>query len=398
MKRILWLLMLLFLLTGCGLLSRSTAPEPTPLPSAALSPGQTAIESSPTPTKRASEQLYQNDALHLSLRYPSGWQFVDGDRVSGEKFAGADGYFRTGAMSGGGMTLEEVAQSEAQHVLKPFGSNPVVETLQVHGQEARLILPSTDQPKTAVNEPAWGELLVRYPRPVLVNHSLVEFFVLYGDVNHIRDLATTITFGDPPGVFSADSDTPAAGICADISGSLVTLTISSDVPSPRCAKIAPSQVISFINMTGSSVTLTLAWYTIPLGPSETFTFDAPVGAFLAPGVHIPTIQGGGNAPELWLANSESGNTILTTPTPGTSPSTVAGSDPTFIQPGEVISIENVSRLRELTTWDSTAVKSVQFIPGLDKVALDLEDQVILYAPQDPQTIERLPLPVPISPG
>ncbi|MBP1693236.1 MAG: hypothetical protein H6Q37_1119, partial [Chloroflexi bacterium] len=221
----------------------------------------------------------------------------------------------------------EVAQSEAQHVLKPFGSNPVVETLQVHGQEARLILPSTDQPKTAANEPAWGELLVRYPRPVLVNHSLVEFFVLYGDVNHIRDLATTIIFGDPPGVFSADSDTPAAGICADISGSLVTLTISSDVPSPRCAKIAPSQVISFINMTGSSVTLTLAWYTIPLGPSETFTFDAPVGAFLAPGVHIPTIQGGGNAPELWLAKSESGNTILTTPTPGTSPSTVAGSDP-----------------------------------------------------------------------
>ena len=46
----------------------------------------------------------------------------------------------------------------------------------------------------------------------------------------------------------------------------------------------------------------------------------------------------------------------------------------------------------MTTWDSTAVKSVQFIPGLDKVALGLEDQVILYAPQDPQTIERLPLP------
>ena len=290
------------------------------------------------------------------------------------------------------MNLDEVAQSEAQHVLKPFGSNPSVESLLVQSQDARLILPSGDQPKTTADEPAWGELLVRYPRPVLVNRSLAEFFVLAGDVNHIRELASTIAFSDPPGTFPEDSDTPAAGICEPITGSQITLAITVDVPSPRCARLDPSQMLSFTNQTGSSIILSLAWYTIPIGPVETFTFDAPLGAFLSPGVHHVVVQGSGNAPELWLIIPEPTNAALPSATPAASLSAQAGLVLPFVQPGALITAENAGRLRELAHWDTSAVKSAQFIPGLDRVALDLENQVLLYDPQDSKNLERLPLP------
>ena len=275
------------ILTGCG----------APLPSG---DGPPAVES-PTPVVEPGEManVYQNDTFKVSLRYPEGWQRLEGDPASGEKIGGPDGFFSTGALSNG-MSLDELARSEAEHALQPFGSSPTIEEIEILGREARLVLPSADQPKLLPDEPAWGMLLVPYPRPVLVEKTLAGYFALYADLDHIRPIAASLTFEEQPALFPPESDTPAAGICEQASGNPVELVLTLDVPSPRCMQLHPGQTLALANRTGTALLARLAWYEIPLEPEETVLLDVPVGSFLAPGVHHLDLQGSGNSPEIWL--------------------------------------------------------------------------------------------------
>jgi hypothetical protein len=110
---------------------------------------------------------------------------------SGEKLAGDDGFLILGAMGSPGDAIEDVAASEAEHRLQPYGARPIIESLEVAGQEARLILPSDDQPAGMDRQ---ALLLVRYPQPVMVLGSPVQFLALYADQDHIRALARTVRF------------------------------------------------------------------------------------------------------------------------------------------------------------------------------------------------------------
>ncbi len=71
------------------------------------------------------------------------------------------------------------------------------------------------------------------------------------------------------------------------------------------------------------------------------------------------------------------------PTPTPLPPTPAMADLglPFIHPGPPLSVENVDQLLELASWDSSALQSAQFVPGLDIIALTLPDRFVIYAPQ-----------------
>jgi len=105
-----------------------------------------------------------------------------------------------------------------------------------------------------------------------------------------------------PTLFPPDSDTPAAGICAEYETDVVTIEIVVEgPPTPRCVVIAPSQRLEVINRTTAAVEARFAQNEFALQPDETYFIDRPFGAYLAPGVHNLRISGGvGNAPELWL--------------------------------------------------------------------------------------------------
>lgn len=139
--------------------------------------------------RRGGWKTYSNRVYRVVLRHPPEWQGpMEGTAVRHE---GTSGFFDLGAASGGGATLNEVCRSDAGHKLNPFGTRPRIESLRVQGQEACLILPSSDQPRDMKGH---SQLLVRYPEPVQVGGSRYELLALYADRDHVRAIARTLRF------------------------------------------------------------------------------------------------------------------------------------------------------------------------------------------------------------
>jgi hypothetical protein len=81
------------------------------------------------------------------------------------------------------------------------------------------------------------------------------------------------------------ADSPAAGICAEQEGSLVTVTIFPDIPDPRCSFVRPEQQLRVINMRSETLKVSLAGLEAEIAPGEEHVFEEPFGALLMPGVH-----------------------------------------------------------------------------------------------------------------
>jgi hypothetical protein len=92
---------------------------------------------------------------------------------------------------------------------------------------------------------------------------------------------------------------PAAGICAMFDGPSVEITINVDMPSPRCAKIRPDQILTVINATSSTIRFSTGRFSSTVLPGQQSTIDLPFGDYLAPGVHLISVTPYFGA-ELWL--------------------------------------------------------------------------------------------------
>jgi len=154
-------------------------PNPPPIP--------------PTPTPYLDMwTTYSNPVFAVSLEYPADWQPISGYGTpeTGEiRFGAINGFFQINAMDTD--TIDMALDSEAGHILQPYGANPTIEPLQIQGQEARLILPSEDQPNGMQYQAA---IIIRYPQPVNVSGTPCRFFILWADQPHIRTIAQTIQF------------------------------------------------------------------------------------------------------------------------------------------------------------------------------------------------------------
>jgi hypothetical protein len=99
----------------------------------------------------------------------------------------------------------------------------------------------------------------------------------------------------------ADSPMPAAGTCATVTTSVVTVTLNPDVPSPRCVQVTKEQTLQLKNASSQSVTAVLGGksVTIPAGQSDTIA--VPFGDYLQTGDHVvQTGLYGGSGPEIYL--------------------------------------------------------------------------------------------------
>jgi TolB protein len=147
----------------------------------------------PTPTPYLDMwTTFSSVTYAISLEYPADWQPVPGygDPETDEARYGAiNGFFQISAMDSD--SIDKAAAAEAEHKLQPYGSKPTIETLQIQGQEARLILPSDDQPKGMQHQAA---LIVRYPEPVNITGTPCRYFVLWADWPHIRTIGQTLQF------------------------------------------------------------------------------------------------------------------------------------------------------------------------------------------------------------
>lgn len=138
--------------------------------------------------KNSGFSTYTNNEYRISLEYPSSWK--PNKAYMPEKFEGSDGFFLIAAVAGVD-SIDEVAGWDAYHKLKPYGSEPTIEKMTIAGQDARLILPSQDQPPEMNGQ---AGLIVRYPSPVTINNQVYRYFVLWADKDHIKSIGETIKF------------------------------------------------------------------------------------------------------------------------------------------------------------------------------------------------------------
>lgn len=123
----------------------------------------------------------------ITLQYPVHWKEREGYN---SRYQGEDGFFQYSAIIGNN-DIDEVANNEAFHKLLPYGSKPTIEITEVDGQPAMLIKPSEDQPEEMDNQ---GGLIVKYPNSVIISDQEYNYFVLWGDKEHIELIAKTIKF------------------------------------------------------------------------------------------------------------------------------------------------------------------------------------------------------------
>jgi hypothetical protein len=104
----------------------------------------------------------------------------------------------------------------------------------------------------------------------------------------------------------ATSRHPAAGVCARVGSSVVTIRVEPDVPLPRCAQVRPDQSLRVVNRTGDdgqqAHRVRVRWIPgspVTLAPGESHTFPRRFGDYLRPGVHELRITRAYGA-EIWL--------------------------------------------------------------------------------------------------
>jgi TolB protein len=144
----------------------------------------TALQWSPLPITSL-KKIYSNSVYKVRFHYPSHWQ-----RVNDERYEGEDGFFQITAIASD-QPIEVVCQNEAFHQLNPYGTQPGIQHTQIQNQPACFIYPSQDQPVEMRNQAA---LIIKYPAPVLIDGTEYNYFILWADQNHIREMSTSLTF------------------------------------------------------------------------------------------------------------------------------------------------------------------------------------------------------------
>lgn len=144
----------------------------------------TAVQWSPR-ARRLTENIFTSLVYRVSFPYPANWR-----QVSEERYEGTDGFFQVSAISSSD-PITEVCHAEAFHPLMPYGSSPTIIHVKVQHQDACFIFPSADQPAEMNKQSA---LIVRYPRPVQIGETFYNYFILFADVNHIRQMGARLSF------------------------------------------------------------------------------------------------------------------------------------------------------------------------------------------------------------
>jgi TolB protein len=142
----------------------------------------TALQWSPLPVSSL-KKTYSNTTYKVQFQYPAHWQ-----RVNDERYEGEDGFFQISAISSD-QSIEAVCQNEAHHQLNPYGTQPRIQHTRIQNQPACFIYPSQDQPAEMRNQAA---VIVQYPKPVVIEGTEYNFFILWADQGNIDEIRSTL--------------------------------------------------------------------------------------------------------------------------------------------------------------------------------------------------------------
>ncbi|MFQ5751271.1 MAG: hypothetical protein ACE5HI_04675 [bacterium] len=144
----------------------------------------------------ADRTVYSHPAFGVSFEYPAHWAPDPQGGAFDEiplRFVGGDGYLGVDALAADSETSFEdlLNQIVIQNQNTPYGTRPVIKSTEIDGLEARVVLPSEDQPEEANNEAIF---IARYPGQAQIGDDLFRFFVLYAHKDHLEDILRTLRF------------------------------------------------------------------------------------------------------------------------------------------------------------------------------------------------------------
>jgi len=168
MRKFLFNLLSLILVSSCTVAPSTLMPTPTLIPTA--TPWL-------TPTPRSDWLTYINPSLGITIQYPKSWRY--GPMIeNADRYTGEDGFLEVTGFVVDGVSLAGVCAAEANPFGDVYGRNPDIKFFKQNGLEACLVLPSADQLQPALGRSA---IIVRLPRTI--RNADVQ-------ANHIRVLTS----------------------------------------------------------------------------------------------------------------------------------------------------------------------------------------------------------------
>lgn len=172
------------------------APSPTAVPATPTAVSSPTLVPTRTqaPDPLAQWATYTSSTYNVTLRYPGAWSKDPRYTLPNqERYVGPDGFFQVAAASAA--SLDAAANSEANHPLHPYGTHPTITAFRLNGQDARLILPSSDQPAEMAGQAA---LIVVSPKPITLGSESYPYLVLWADQGHLKEIESTLVVGGTP--------------------------------------------------------------------------------------------------------------------------------------------------------------------------------------------------------
>ncbi|MCC2327363.1 peptidase M56 [Bacillus wiedmannii] len=136
----------------------------------------------------SSQKLYLNSDYNIKFYYPEYWMKMAGYE---ERYGFQMEFFQISLLSDNSLSLDQITHQEAFHQIRPYGSQPSIKNINVQGQSARLILPSSDQPHEMMKQAA---IIVTYPTPIHLSGRKYEYFLLWADTSHIQMIIQSLQF------------------------------------------------------------------------------------------------------------------------------------------------------------------------------------------------------------
>jgi TolB protein len=137
---------------------------------------------------------YDNFTFMVSIEYPDNWKAVESDYLVGGKptrFEGDSGFLQIAAVNGQDIPIDKVASDEAKNKLNLYGSNPQIEKTNINNRDAVFIFASSDQPEEMNNQAC---LIIKYPQSLIIDNEEYNYFILWADKKHIKDIANSLHF------------------------------------------------------------------------------------------------------------------------------------------------------------------------------------------------------------
>lgn len=131
---------------------------------------------------------FKSDLYGVTFKYPASWTKNPSYE---ERYDGPGGFVEVAEIESFGRNIDEVARQETNTPIQPFGSDPKIIELQLDGQPARVIIPSSDQNKVFEREIA---IIVQNKRPVVEGQELYDYTIIWTDKDNLDTILNSFKF------------------------------------------------------------------------------------------------------------------------------------------------------------------------------------------------------------